>query len=822
MNRKLLGLLLLATSTNTLVHAQDEKVERVEVTGSHIKRIDVEGPSPVQTLDRELLENSGYNSVSDVLRDITASSFGGTRERAGSNAAGVSTVNLRGLGSDRTLVLLDGKRLPTDPVLGAVDLNLIPMGIVDRIEILKDGASATYGSDALGGVVNIITRKNFTGTEATIRSSINKFEGGERTDASVMHGYGSSKFRAVGILNFRTNNEIKSQDRSWSDGGYSNFSAPANYDDGTLQPSANCTDIDENGLCRYKFSDYADEVPSIKQFSAMTQLEYHISPDLTAYARLIGNLSQVDWQYAPNAAIYQANHPGVGNATFYDRLEELGPRKSEGETFSFGIQTGLKGYMFDTWSWDVTYDFNQLDRETNNPSGYALEANLAPLVANGTYDPLAARGSRVNDIQAFKDAVHYEPWNKAKSSNHFIEAKASGELFTMFDRPVGAAFGTMFSYEDYTNKLDAESEAGNVLGSAGSSGGGDRTIISAYSELALNPLDSVEVQLAGRFDNYDDFGSTVNPKLGLRWQANSQLMFRASVGTGFKAPTLVELYLADALGNPTFKDEVACENQGGSYCNARQYQVRQGGNKDLKEETSLSYNVGGIYQMAQKTSFGFDAWAVNIEDVVGVVDLNKATEYERRNGLGSTAQYGVVITRNGAGLITNMEAKNQNLGTMDLQGLDLSFSHVQDTRIGDFSLKVDHSQLFKYEQETFPGLGIEDILGTNGAPKWKNNITLGYNPSFHRPSTFYLIAKTTAKNEKSDPAASDEELEQYTEFDFQYNLALVEWRAQLTFGVINLFGSTPPLDETAPNEKLNGSLYNPIGQSAYIQYTQAF
>ncbi len=814
MNKKLLALVLLASLPEAFAQ-EDQKVERVEVTGSHIKRIDVEGPSPVQTLDRELLDNSGYNSVSDVLRDITSSSFGGTRERAGSNASGVSTVNLRGLGSDRTLVLLDGKRLPTDPVLGAVDLNLIPMGIVERIEILKDGASATYGSDALGGVVNIITRKNFVGSEATVRTSVNKFEGGERTDASLLHGYASSKFRAIGIMNFRTNNEIKSKDRSWSSDGYSPYSAPANVYNGTTFNPCPSPDVDADGLCRYKYSDYADEVPSIQQFSAMTQLEYQVSPDLTAYARLIGNLSQVDWQYAPNAAVYSA----LGN-TYYDRLEELGPRISEGETFSFGIQTGLKGYMFDTWSWDVTYDYNSLSRENKSPNGYALEANLIPQVTGGNYTPDALPGQRVLDLQAFRNAVHYEPWNKAKSSNHFVEAKATGELFTLFDRPVGAAFGTMFSYEDYSNKLDAESEAGNVLGSAGSSGEGDRTIVSAYSELAINPIDSLEVQLAGRFDNYNDFGSTVNPKLGLRWQANSQLMFRASVGTGFKAPTLVELYLADAIGNPTFKDEYACQTQGGPACNARQYQVTQGGNKDLKEETSLSYNVGGIYQMAQRTSFGFDAWAVNIEDVVGTVDLNKATEYERRNGLGSTAQYGVVITRDNTDRITNMHATNQNLGTMDLKGLDLSFSHEEHLGFGSFTFKMEHSHLFEYEMETFPGLGAEDILGTNGAPKWRNNITVGYNPSFHRDSTFYLIAKTVGKNQKSDETKG--ELDRYTEFDFQYNLALRSWRGQLTFGVINLFGSTPPLDETAPNMKLNGSLYNPIGQTAYLQYTQAF
>jgi iron complex outermembrane receptor protein len=394
----------------TTAQAQDDRVERLEVTGSHIKRIDVEGPSPIQMLDREFLDNSGYNSVSDVLRDITASAFGGARESAGSNAAGVATVNLRGLGADRTLVLLDGKRLPTDPISGAVDLNLIPMGAVQRIDILKDGASATYGSDALGGVVNIVTRKDFVGSEVSIRSSINKDEGGERTDASLLHGYANNKFRIIGVANFRTNKEIKSKDRKWSEEGYSTFAVPANRtpvtldgdgnitgSTGPMEPSPSCpADMLQNGLCTFKYTEYSDEVPSIDQISVMLQAEYRISPDITAYARVIGNQNKVKWQYAPNAASYIDSTTVLGtNYLVRDRMLELGPRISDGETKSFGIQTGLKGYMFDTWSWDITYDYNNLKRDVKNPGGYALNDRLTTLIQSGAYNPYAVFGSRI-------------------------------------------------------------------------------------------------------------------------------------------------------------------------------------------------------------------------------------------------------------------------------------------------------------------------------------------------------------------------------------------------------------------------------------------
>jgi len=192
---------------------EEASVERVQVTGSHIKRLDVEGASPLQTITRKDMEKTGYNSVSDVLRDTTANSFGSTREASGSNAAGVAHVNLRGLGSSNTLVLLNGQRLPSDAVTGAVDLNLIPMAAVERIEVLKDGASATYGSDALGGVVNIITRKDFTGSEISLAQTTPEASGGKRQEISLVNGINKGRFNMVNVVQYRDNDLIYSRDR---------------------------------------------------------------------------------------------------------------------------------------------------------------------------------------------------------------------------------------------------------------------------------------------------------------------------------------------------------------------------------------------------------------------------------------------------------------------------------------------------------------------------------------------------------------------------------------------------------------------------------
>ena len=154
-------------------------LDRIEVTGSRIKRVDIEGPTPITVISREDLQLSGDLSVADALRSATFNTFGSFQQSSGSSAQSQATISLRGLGSQYTLLLLDGRRIAGSPVLGAAsqNLNAIPFAAVERIEILRDGASAIYGSDAIGGVVNIILRKDYKGLE--ISASVERPTRGE-------------------------------------------------------------------------------------------------------------------------------------------------------------------------------------------------------------------------------------------------------------------------------------------------------------------------------------------------------------------------------------------------------------------------------------------------------------------------------------------------------------------------------------------------------------------------------------------------------------------------------------------------------------------
>src|SRR5210317_667947 len=171
------------------VVAQDDVAvqQKVTVTGSRIKRVDLEGPQPITVIDREQIDASGDLSIADVLRSTTLNTFGSFQQRSGSDAQSQNFVSLRGLGPEKTLVLLNGRRMAGSPLESgqAQNLTVIPFAAVERIEILRDGASAIYGTDAIAGVVNIILREDYEGLRLGARASRPTNAGGDEDSYSI-------------------------------------------------------------------------------------------------------------------------------------------------------------------------------------------------------------------------------------------------------------------------------------------------------------------------------------------------------------------------------------------------------------------------------------------------------------------------------------------------------------------------------------------------------------------------------------------------------------------------------------------------------------
>src|SRR6056297_1458139 len=318
-------------SVPVLAQAQEEEaadLDRVTVTGSRIKRTDIEGALPVTVIDRDQIENSGYSSAGEFIRQLPFNSFGSYRPQSGSSFAGAALVNLRGLGAARTLVLINGRRLPKAPQTGASnDLNIIPLGAVERIEILTDGASAIYGSDALGGVINVILRKDFQGAELMLGAADPSIpeEGGDRTEGSVVFGASSATSSIIAGASWDTRDIVFARDYPWTTPGASFYgnsfrhiadgvspfaltAIPGGCEPTTFADPNAARPVASPGLansdgetfrCGYDFTLVSADEASFDNKSAFARAEHQLSPDWTLYSDILYARSESFGRYAP-------------------------------------------------------------------------------------------------------------------------------------------------------------------------------------------------------------------------------------------------------------------------------------------------------------------------------------------------------------------------------------------------------------------------------------------------------------------------------------------------------------------------------------------
>jgi iron complex outermembrane receptor protein len=853
----LLGATLLTSISNLVAMADDtpsptpsDTAERIEVTGSHIRRTDVEGVSPVETVTKKDLEKKGYANLGDVVKDLGVNSFGGsTTANANSGVPGNADISLRGLGADNTLVLLNGQRLPQDAITGTVDINLIPMAAVERIEILKDGASAIYGSDALGGVVNIITRKDFQGTEMSATQSLSTdYGGGKKTQATVVNGYNTDKLNIVTSLDYHYDQAIQSSDRPWSNNGLSSIGNPpsySNYVGGSLQngnlvggqdgPSFTNTNYCPPGLlltkngeqfCQFKYSNYSEEAPQISQIGVMSEAHYELNSDVRFNARVSFSHRDAQTVAAPapgEFGISPTTLGGLGTIPGWDgtspldvnyRTTSLGDRMNDVTTNAYGGVLGTTIQLPHDWQMDINTDFNLVTNH-NQGTGYALissangQPGLQDLMNSGTVNPFAAPGSQGNF-----GAASYTPTEDTKTVQSDVEAKASGQIAEGWAGPINLAVGSLVSYSDYYDISDAQTIAGNVLGNAGGSGGGHRTSEAFYSEMSV-PLvaKKLELQVAGRFDHYSDFGSTLNPKIGLLYHASPSLLFRGSFGTGFRAPLLSELYASQSSGYPTFIDAVACKKNGGADCQAAQYQVTSGGNPGLKQETSTSYTLGTIFAPTPAFNVGADWFLTNIANTPGI-DYNDMTAYEAAGGgtlnptTNTWTSNGVSVVRNSANEIVSVSGPLENLSSTDEMGIDLSASYTYQK----VKFTSEQNQLFYYKTSGFPGFDAVNKLGWNGNPNWRNTTSADY--FIDDQNDVSLISRIIPGQLTLDKSAN---LTPLTTFDIAY-VYRTKKIGDFSLSVINILGSSPPIDGSQPTSPVNYLLYDPNGRQVVLGY----
>ena len=826
----------LATTSAFAQESEDAAatLDTIEVTGSRLKRADIEGAVPVVVIDRADIDASGDVSVADVLRDSTFASFGNFKPQSGSSAQSLATIDLRGVGSGRTLVLIDGRRAPTNPMSASSgsDLNAIPLAAVERIEILSDGASAVYGSDAIGGVVNVILRKDFNGAEIRYGVGSTEVTGGDLQDMSVVFGSSSDRTRVIGGAASSkrgmvfTRDQIGGQTPGVSLYGNNYY----NWDTQAIDPVPGFS-CDQgafyflgSGLCSFNFNSVAANDAKVDNTSVFIRADHQINDNWTVYGAATMTKVETFGRYAPVPGVVVVDDgtqsdinggvacgaggcaPGTtdGNPTYYfHRFAAAGNRDNWTDTTNADYLVGFQGQLTDTIGLDfglrrTDYKYVELGR------GYIVASLANEAANNGSYDlanPYAADPDVLSGMQATIS-------RDSRWTTDEIYALLSFDLFEMDGGTSNGVFGVEYREDTLVDQYDSLSEAGLVLGSSGNSSAGSRDAKAAYFELLLPFSSSFDVTLAGRFDSYSDYGNDFSPKIAMRWQPLENLTLRGSYGQGFRAPGLDILTQKTTFSAEPVNDAQSCIALGQPANCQLQVDTFFQANPELESEQSTQFSVGAVWDPLEWLDFSVDYYAIEVENTI-----NQITPQAIINSDLDPATYGPIppgmsITRRANGAIDQIVAGYANQGTLDTDGIDFRMNTNFDLgKYGQLRNQLTISYINSYDIDD--GLGnVTEFLDINGYPDRRGSLNNTW--TFGDFTAGWNINYIGENGPVGGYATNDVQLSWQA-----------PWNGQITVGATNVGDRYPEL-VAFDGRPWNFYLYDAYGRTTYLRYTQTF
>ena len=800
--------------------AQDTSVQRVEIIGSSIKRVDTESDAPITTLTREDIARTGATSVEELMRSVTAAqSSGSTAAASGSGATtgGISTLSLRGLGPSRTLILVNGLRSapygsPSDSI--AVDIDSIPVSAIERIEILKEGAGAIYGSDAVAGVVNFVLRKNFTGTEVSGYAGTSYDAKGSVFKGSLIQGFDlGGKGNATLVITGEHDLPLYGKDRGFADtsifpshdnNGASSNSFPGNITipgvSGTFNPAvpvdptthlpngtANCGPNSVYNAqfgatkCLFDPAPFVSLDPDIKKVGVLFNGSYNLSDNMTLHgdASLTNKKSFTSIQPAPINASFGIPFTLTTASPYYPtafvtaltngttpalnvayRPFITGDRAltdtSTNERATIGLDGNVGGWDY---SGNLLYSASQVNESL--VSGYfrihggaaSGGPGIVPLLAGQDKD---ASGNTIW-VNPFGDstaaalaaaAATNFTGSAFKTSTSLEDAQfklSRDDLFKLPGGGVGVALGAEARRDSYALSSAPALASGDISGYGGSFSpiNKSRNVYSLFGELDIPVIKDFNIDAAVRYDRY---GSTTNPnsvanststletigtvdannnplslpdsvvssvaqqsvtnassfghttgKIGAKWEVSKQFLFRGTYSTGFRAPSLLELYQPLQSGvTAVFNDPKRCNAEGGQGADcAAQYNEFTGGNGALKPERSSTYTLGTVIEPIKDVSFALDYFHTKLKDEISTLDPNFMLAHE--------AQYSQFIIRGPAdgvgtgGEIIAVDQREQNIGEAIVAGLDFDLHGTAKVASGTYGLGIGGTWQTKWD-----------------------------------------------------------------------------------------------------------------------------
>ncbi len=805
----------------------EQSLQEVIVTGSYIPRTDTETPSPVTVISNVDIQASGFTSTSDVLRNLLSADNSGTLPTAfpGAFAAGASGIALRGLTVNSTLILIDGLRsadyaLPDDGVRSFVDLNSIPVGSIDHIETLQDGASSLYGADAIAGVINIILKKTYQGFNANAEIGDSQHGGGFEKHLDFTWGFGdlaNDKYNFYVSAEYNYDNAIASWERGYpyNDnnlvpyGGLNlhpqpaflsgsiygsvaptTLGTPGNVTTGgaalgptiPLRPcpstAPQATDASGNAFCDQNQEPYVDAQPPTERVGFNSRVTVKLNDVTQAYLEASYYQNQSNFNFSGPAQI----QTGVPNNTNSIALPALIPAPgfagavacpgtvpggncilNPNNPFAAAGEAALINYAFGPlggdetivknhsmrivgdltglelgWNYDLSFVIHHtwLDYELN---GYVNYNALIYDVTNGTYNfvnPAANSAATLNSL-----SPRLIQQNDSSDMDTLV-GRVNRPLFDLPGGPFSVALGAEWRYEaEYDGNFNAApfGEVPQVQQLGFSQAIGQRNIASAFAEFEVPLLKSLEANISGRFDHYSDFGSTFNPKFGVKFKPIDMVALRGTYSRGFRAPSFAESGNSEVEGFVTYGapagSPLNTAHGGDGYISNYSLGELTTANPKIKPERSDSYTTGLVFSPVKIFQMTLDYYYIKKTELITALNpsvaLNQyAANYTIPGGYSAIFDSLDPALPGAAPRISQIISPYSNGASEYTDGVDTDLTlNLSLGAYGRFTSDLSATKIlsFVYEQAGQPNLqfvGFQspyNLSSGAGTPQWRAN-----------------------------------------------------------------------------------------------------
>lgn len=764
----------------------DTAREPIIVTGSRIRGAGPVG-SPVVTLDRDAIEKSGYGSVQQLLQSLPQNFGGGsneattgatTRNGTGNDATLGSSINLRGLGTSSTLVLIDGTR----PALGGVgglftDISLIPMSAVERLEVLTDGASAIYGADAVAGVVNVRLRNRFEGAETTLRAGTADGDMGE-VQFSQLLGTAWSSGRFVLAYQYSERSALAAADRGFAREDLRPFRGP-DYRSlygvpGTIRaangqifgiPSGQ----DGQNLTRAQLlpgvqnrrdqREPSDLLPRQRVHSLYASGEIEITESLTLRTsalaaersyRKVNNSNFLRTARVPVTNPFYVDPIGTNQpvTVLYSFVNDLGPQINSGRVRALSLSSSLE-QSFGPWRVSIGGAYGaqkgkaSIDNVFNSARLNAALADTNPATAFNVFgDGTANNPATIDRIRGHYNTIDdFRNWSAA--------LRADGPLFHLPAGDVRLAAGAEYRREAYDYFVD--NDLSTLTPNAAPYPGlpGPRHVRSIYGELlvpifgtdnAVPGFHKLDLTLAGRIEDYNQFGRTENPKVGARWEPVEGVALRASYGTSFRAPLFDEL-----LGENLSLFTTAAVADPASPTGTSNVLALFGYAPDIQPEKARTWTAG--FDIAPPALPGLKAsltyYDVDYRDRIGTVTEDYLRFLANREVFGgvvidnppldlvqfyfSKPTFSNVINIAPGQVVAILDGRTRNLARERQRGIDFDIGYAPVFAGGTLDVGLSGTHIFSIKRQLTPGAASSDFVGLYASPvKWRLRGRIGW------------------------------------------------------------------------------------------------